>query len=175
MANIINSNSSSNIMDSLFPKIGESVAFNRPIWMENDRIFKLNEYVSNAGHRYVTGLRFSDQVAVIIKKSYWNSWTYLDSVEVYHFNEFNLEVIGTKKFDKQFYSNEAIHSAVADVIRDHIISSAKMNNSNIAIDERIVEQMTTQTERSFNNGEYPPITSKLRQLIEQRSKGAIEQ
>lgn len=175
MATILSSNSSvsTSVMDSLFPTFGERPACNRPVWMENDKIFKLNEYVSNAGHRYVTGLRFSNQVAVIIKKSYWNTWVYLDSVEVYRFNEYNLEILDTKKFEKTFYNDSVVHDTVADILRNFLSSSARMNNSIMSVDDNVIENMVSQTERSFNNGEYPPITSNLQKLIECKSKIAI--
>ncbi len=169
------SNSISNtIMDSLFPTMGTQPSAHNVIWMESERLFKLNEYVSARGHRYITGLRFSNNLAVVVKYSFWNTWQYLDNIEVYRFEGYELKLLDSKKFEKTFYSSELIHQEVSEIVGKAIKAAARVNNSEINVDVQMLEKMVTDTERSFVNGEYPPMTSTLRKLIDTKSSERIE-
>lgn len=167
MANIQNT-TSVNLLDAVLPTFGNQIRINNPRWHEDMKMFVMSEYESKAGHRYIRGIRFSDQVAVIIDYSLWNSWTYLNSIEVYRFNGNEREMIGRKEFDKVFYSDSLVHSEVKSMLEQAIISMARMNGTVFTTDyiESESLKLVIATERSFNKGEYPPITGAVRKLIE---------
>lgn len=165
---------STSVLDNLFPTIGTAPSARNVIWMESERLFKLNDYVSAAGNRYITGLRFSNNLAVVVRYSHWKTWQYVNSIEVYSFENYDLKLLDSKKYEKQFYCSEFVHREVCEIVSKAVRAAAKVNNSDITVDGQIVEKLVTETERSFVNGEYPPMTSSLRKLIDAKSVERIE-
>lgn len=140
----------SNVMTELFPTIGTSVpSSNVPIWMPSMKIFKVSEYASKAGHRYLRGLRFSDNLAVVFSFSFWNTWTYLNEIEVYRFNGNSLELADRRKCDKQFYEEDFLKNEVKEMVRGIVESSLLMNgqDSNAMVLESQIEELVEGTYR----------------------------
>lgn len=138
----------SNVMTELFPTIGTSVpSSNVPIWMPSMKIFKVSEYTSKAGHRYLKGLRFSDNLAVVFSFSFWNTWTYLNEIEVYRFNGNSLELADRRKCDKQFYEEDFLKNEVKEMVRGIVESSLLMNgqDSNAMVLESQIEELVEGT------------------------------
>lgn len=118
----------SNVMTDLFPTIGISASSsNVPMWMPSMKIFKVSEYTSAAGHRYLKGLRFSNNLAVAFSFSFWNTWTYLNEIEVYRFNGNDIELVDRRKCDKQIYEEDFLRNEVKDMVRAIVESSLMMN------------------------------------------------
>ena len=133
----------SNVMTDLFPTIGISAtSSNVPMWMPSMKIFKVSEYTSAAGHRYLKGLRFSNNLAVAFSFSFWNTWTYLNEIEVYRFNGNDIELVDRRKCDKQIYEEDFLRNEVKDMVRAIVESSLMMNglvSDTKAIDSQIDE------------------------------------
>lgn len=144
-------------IQSLFPVYGSCTnAPILPIWNEDDKIFMTSTYQSKAGHYYYAGLRFSSQLAIVEKVSLWNTWKYIDSVEVYIFNGRERQLIGAKKFDKVFYNSEIIKSTVNDLAKNYVFSQSKLTGQNVnenVVDET-VKNMVEQCYKSFLDDDY---------------------
>lgn len=97
------------------------------MWMPSMQVFKISEYVSDAGHRYLKGLRFSNNLAVAFSFSFWNTWTYLNEIEVYRFNGSSLELVDRRKCEKKFYEADFLKGEVKDMVRGIVESSLLMN------------------------------------------------
>lgn len=128
MATKFNTSIASNVVTDLFPTIGTSTAASAvPMWMPSMRIFKVSEYQSAAGHRYLKGLRFSNNLAVAFTFSFWNSWTYLNEIEVYRFTGNGIELVDRRKCEKQFYDEDFLKNEVQSIVRGAIEASLRMN------------------------------------------------
>lgn len=114
-------------MSDLFPTIGSSAKSKAPMWMPSMQVFKISEYVSDAGHRYLKGLRFSNNLAVAFSFSFWNTWTYLNEIEVYRFNGSSVELVDRRKCEKKFYEADFLKGEVKDMVRGIVESSLLMN------------------------------------------------
>lgn len=128
MATFFSNSLTSNVMTDLFPTIGSTVSVsNVPTWMSSMKIFKVNEYTSEAGHRYMKGLRFSDNLAIAFTFSFRNSWTYLNEIEVYRFSGNNIDLIDQRKYDKQFFNEEFVREEVKAIVTESVESSLLLN------------------------------------------------
>ena len=158
----------SNVMTDLFPTIGISASSsNVPMWMPSMKIFKVSEYTSAAGHRYLKGLRFSNNLAVAFSFSFWNTWTYLNEIEVYRFNGNSIELADRRKCDKQFYEEDFLKNEVKEMVRGIVESSLRMNgqDSNVMALESQIEELV--------EGTYRPLKEYDRNRLEMCIKKAL--
>lgn len=156
-------------LESLFPVYGEAPRREiMPIWNDGDKMFITTHYQSKAGHYYYMGLRFSSQIAIVEKVSLWNTWKYIDSVEVYKFNGRERELIGSKKFEKTFYNADVIKSASQTIVENFMVSQMKMSNQ--AVNETVVadtaERMIGECYKSFLDNDYAITLGHLKPLLQ---------
>ncbi len=124
----LNNSLSSNVMTDLFPTIGTPApSSNMPVWMPSMKIFKVSEHTSEPGHRYMKGLRFSNNLAIAFSFSLWNTWTYLNEIEVYRFNGNDIELADRREYEKQFYEEDFLKNEVKEMVRGIVESSLLMN------------------------------------------------
>jgi hypothetical protein len=143
------------VFDSLFPAFG-SQGNNLPVWDEGQKMFLGVQYTSEAGHLYYKGLRFSDRIAVVETVSKWNTWTYINEIQVYRFEGNSKVLIGTRKFDKVFYDSQSIKSETEQIVRDYMKGMLKLsNNPNLPanIDSQ-AKQIVGDTYKSFLDSDY---------------------
>lgn len=128
MANLSTTQIKSTVLSDLFPTVGTATASsNTPIWMSSMKVFKVSEFTSEAGYRYMKALRFSDNMAVEFSFSFWNSRTYINDIEVYRFNDNKIELIDCRKYDKQDYTEDFVKQEVLSIVRDAAESFMRLN------------------------------------------------
>lgn len=143
-------------INDLLPSYGNRADSNI-IWMEEMKLFKVNEYRSAAGHRYFTGLRFSDQLIVAVKYAEWHQWTYINDLEIFTFDGKTPILLDKKSFKKEFYKEDMIREQVKIMVSNALQSKAKMvgKDFNETELESQIENVVNDTYRSFLKGEYP--------------------
>lgn len=157
------------ILDSLLPTYGNQ-RLNVPIWNEDDKMFILDEYESQAGHRYYKGIRISDRIAVVETFGWYHSFKYIDSVQVFAFNGTQTTNVGSKKFDKTFYNQELIHEWVEKILRQYISAELKLQQlpgNQEAIDQQI-QQFVNESYTSFLSDDYKVNLQQLLPQIENK-------
>ena len=138
-------NITNNVFDSILPVFGNQRT-NLPIWNESQKMFITSEYESASGNRYYQGIRFSERLVIVEKVGLFHTWTYIDGVELYTFDEKKPVLIGKKEYDKQFYNTEFIRHEVSKMLSDYLKSQLKLSDA--PINE---EQVAIQSKEWMNN------------------------
>lgn len=142
----------SNVLMDCFPTFGSSCAKkDSPRWLPSMGIFVTSEYSSDAGHRYMKGIRFSENLVVSFTFSFWNSWTYLNEIELYRFNGSGIELMDRRKFEKQFYDEGFLKQEVHNMVRGILESSLRVNGQ--VADVNLMDDQITQ----LVEGTYRPL------------------
>lgn len=156
-------------LESLFPVYGQPAKQElMPIWNDGDKMFITKHYQSKAGHYYYMGLRFSSQIAIVEKVSLWNTWKYIDSVEVYKFDGRERQLIGSTKFDKTFYDAEVIRNEVQKIVENFMLSQMKMSNQvvNEAVVADTAKRILNECYKSFLDKDYSIALGNLKPLLQ---------
>lgn len=123
-------NISNSVVDSILPTFGNP-AQKLPVWNEGQKMFIPSEYESAAGNRYYKGLRFCNKLAIVETFGFYHTWTYIDSIEIYTFDEKKPKLAGKRTFDKQFYNEEFIKQQTKEMTRDYVLGQLKIRNANL--------------------------------------------
>ncbi len=138
MANI-NTAINKNLIESILPTYGNPRA-KIQIWDEGQKMFICDEYESASGHRYYKGVRFSNQVMIVEKVGLYHNWTYLDSLELYAYDETSTKLIQKKDFYKEFRSEEFVRVTSEQMVRDYISGLLKIKQSQV--DPEYIQQQS---------------------------------
>jgi hypothetical protein len=122
-----------NVIEALLPRYGEN-RVNLPIWNESQRMFITQQYTSAAGHHYYSGVRFSDRFVIIMHIGKWNTWTYLNEVDVYTFDGKDHTLIGSANIDT-FYQEALVRQHTENILRDYLVSSLNMQGTKVALED----------------------------------------
>lgn len=116
-----------NVFDSILPTFGNPRT-NLPVWSESQKMFITSEYESAAGNRYYKGIRFSDRLVIVEKIGLYHTWTYIDGIELYVFDGKKHQLVGSKSFEKVFYSKDFIRGELQGILSDYILSQVKLQS-----------------------------------------------
>lgn len=125
------------VFDSILPVYGNPRK-NTPVWNEDDKMFIFDEYTSSAGHLYYRGLRFTNRIAVVENIGLYHTCKYIDSIEVYTYNNNSKSLIGSVKYEKTFYNRDMIRRAVESIIKQYVQGQLKVQN--LQMNEDVIEQ-----------------------------------
>lgn len=142
-------NISNSVVDSILSTFGNP-AQKLPVWNEGQKMFLFSEYESAAGNRYYKGLRFCNKLAIVETFGFYHTWTYIDSIEIYTFDEKKPKLAGKRTFDKQFYNEEFIKQQTKEMTRDFILGQLKMRNANLPA-TRIDSEASDIVERCYTS------------------------
>lgn len=131
------SNITNPVFDSILPVYGNPRK-NTPVWNEDDKMFIYDEYESACGNRYYKGLRFTNRIAIVENIGLHHTWRYIDSIEVYTYNNNSKSLIGSVKYEKTFYNRDTIRLAVESILKQYIQGQLKMQNLQMSND--VIEQ-----------------------------------
>ena len=118
-----------NFLDSILPTY-RNPRVKTPIWNESQHMFITDQYTSAAGNTYYLGVRFSDRFVIILHIGLYHSWTYINDVEVYAFDERERILIGKTTVD-QFYNEEIVRSTIEILLQNYIEGQMKLNGISI--------------------------------------------
>lgn len=107
------------LFDNLLPTYGNTRKA-VPAWDEGQKMFLLGNYESASGNYYYEGIRFCDRIVIKEKVCLWNTWTYLNSIEVYAFNGTRLELVQKCDYNKEFRNEEFVRSESERMISDYV-------------------------------------------------------
>ena len=125
------------VFDSILPVYGNPRK-NTPVWNEDDKMFIFDEFTSSAGHLHYRGLRFTNRIAVVENIGLYHTWKYIDSIEVYTYNNNSKSLIGSVKYEKTFYNRDMIRRAVESIIKQYVQGQLKVQN--LQMNEDVIEQ-----------------------------------
>ena len=112
------------LFDNILPIFG-TPRVHTPAWDESQKMFICSEYESSNGHRYYCGIRFCDRIVVLEKVGLYHSWTYIDSIELYAFNDKKMELIQKRDYDKVFRNEAFIRQESEQMVQDYLTGVMK--------------------------------------------------
>ena len=118
-----------NILDSILPTYGNP-RIDTPIWNESQQMFITDQHTSAAGNTYYLGVRFSDRFVTILHIGLYHSWTYINEVELYAFNDKERTLIGKTKLD-MFYNEELVRSTTEKLLKDYLEGQIRMQGARV--------------------------------------------
>ena len=107
-----------NLFERILPSFGNPRG-RIPVWDEGQKMFICEEYESASGHRYYKGIRFCDRLAVVEKVGLYYTWTYIDCIELYAFNDTRLELVQKRDYDKVFRSEAFVRRETEIMVRNY--------------------------------------------------------
>ncbi len=142
--------------DSLLPAFGEKSTTNNPIWDEAQKMFIFNQYESNAGHRYYSGVRLSNQLLIVERSGLWNTWHYLNSIELYRYNGKGVDLIQKHTYDKVFHNADFVRSESEKMLMDYFKGQLKLTNKKIGGQQlkELAAKAVADSYKSFLDSDY---------------------
>lgn len=107
-----------NLFERILPSFGNPRE-RIPVWNEGQKMFICEEYESASGHRYYKGIRFCDRLAVVEKVGLYYTWTYIDCIELYAFNDTKLELVQKRDYDKVFRSEAFVRRETEIMVQNY--------------------------------------------------------
>lgn len=107
------------LFDNILPTYGNPRA-KVPIWDNGQKMFIFEEHESANGHRYYSGLRFCERMAFVERVGTYHNWTYIDSIELYAFNNREKVLIQKRDYDKVFRNEDFIRRESQAMLQDYI-------------------------------------------------------
>ena len=143
------------IFDSILPMYGNPRK-NTPVWNEDDKMFIYDEYETIGGNRHYKGLRFTNRIAVVENIGLYHTWKYIDSIEVYTYNNQSKSLIGSMKYEKTFYNRDVIRCDVESIIKQYIQGQLKLQNLQMSDDviEREAKKFVNESYISFLSDDF---------------------
>ncbi len=155
-------------IDQILPTYGNPRT-NLPIWDQGQKMFLCEEYESESGHRYYTGIRFCDRVVIVERVGIYHNWTYIDGIELYAFNGNNMQLIQKCEYDKEFRNEEFIRKESEEMIRNYIggmLKGGKTSMPKEQIDE-YAKQLVEKCYKSFLDQDFSTRLTVIIPQIEQ--------
>lgn len=140
---------SNNPFDMILKRFDSEPSQSLPIWNEGQKMFITDEYESAAGHRYYSGIRFCERLAIVERVGNYHTWTYIDGIEIYSFDGKERKLMGTRKYDKTFYNKEFIKKETKEMVEEVIKAQSKLGKIQVTEEsvkdfaDKIVEQSYT--------------------------------
>ena len=156
-----------NFLENVLPSFG-TPRTPMPVWDEGQKMFIYDQYESAAGHRYYKGIRFCNNIAVVEKVWLYYTCTYIDSIEVYAFNEKKLELVQKRDYTKVFRNEYFVRSETIAMLCDYLNGVLKMSGA-IICDNDIEEQAKNLVDncyKSFLDSDYAVRLTKVLPQIE---------
>lgn len=160
---------SKSLFDSVLPTFGNPRT-QIPVWDNSQKMFICNEHQSASGNRYYCGVRFCDNIVIVEKVGIYHSWTYIDSIELYAFNEKRPELIQKKDYERVFRNEDMIRTETENMIADYLAGAAKTQN--IAVDAETIgshaKELTDRCYKSFLDADFNTRLTQILPAIECR-------
>lgn len=161
---------SKNLFDSVLPTFGNPRVC-IPFWDNGQKMFICNEqHESASGNRYYRGFRFCDRVVFVEKVGLYHNWTYIDSIELYAFNDKKLELIQKRDYDKVYKSEEFVRTESENMVKDYILGILKMQRTSLPAEEvdSQAKSLVEKCYKSFLDSDFNTYFTQIIQLIEQK-------
>lgn len=139
-----------NPFDSILCPFGEKRSDQMPIWNEGQKMFITDEYESAAGHRYYSGIRFCERLAIVEKIGNYHTWTYIDEIEIYSFDGEERKLMGSRKYNKKFYDAEFIKKETKEMVEEVVKAQSKLGQLQVN-EESIKNFADSIVERSYTS------------------------
>ena len=153
-----------NMIDTFLPTYGNTRAL-VPTWDEGQRMFICDEYESAAGHRYYSGIRFSDRIVMVEKVGLYHNWTYIDSIELYSFNGRKLKLIQKRDYNTAYRSEEFVRGESEDMVKDYLNGASKVTGMPALQVEMEAKRLIAGCYKSFLDSDYNTHLTQILQEI----------
>ena len=140
-----------------------------PVWDEGQKMFICSQYESVSGNRYLKGVRFCNNVAVVENVGLYHSWAYIDSIEVYAFNGNRLELVQKRTYEKTFRNEEFIRRETVDMLCNYMNATLKIKGGTMPQDSIVNEakDVVNRCYKSFLDSDYNIRLTQILPQIEQ--------
>lgn len=126
---------------AFLPSFGQSRP-NLPIWNEGSKMFIIYDYESEAGHRYYYGARLSGNIVIVEKFSHWNTWTFINEIDMFCFDGKSPKLIQSKTFDKEFRTDDFVRETSVRMLEDYLSSQCKLAGTSSPEEVRALAEST---------------------------------
>lgn len=140
---------SNSFLDRVLPTFGNERE-NIPVYDSTQKMFLSNTYTSQSGNMYYKGIRFSERIVMVEHVGLYKNWTYIDEIEIFSFNGTNREIIGKKKFEKQFYNASEIKDEASKLVFEYLKSQMQISGANTT-DENIQSMAIEVISETYDN------------------------
>lgn len=154
---------SKNLFDSILPTFG-SPRLQVPAWDNGQKMFICDEYESANGNRYYRGVRFCDRVVIVEKVGLYHNWTYIDSIELYAFNDRKLELIQKRDYDKVHRSESFVRDESEAMVKDFLAGVLKAQRTSVP-DEQLENQAKELIDRCYKSFLDSDFNTRLTQIL----------
>ncbi len=152
-----------NLFETCLPTIGQPRKA-MPVWNEGEKMFICSEYESKNGHRYYKGVRFSNRLVIVENVGIYHTWTYIDGIELYAFNNQSIELIQKKSYGKKFRSNDFVYNEALSMVISYLEGAAKMSGSAVT-KEQIAEEAKAIMESCYKSYLDSDFEARLTQVL----------
>ena len=157
------------LYDCILPPYGSPRVY-VPVWDNAQRMFIFDEYESASGHRYYRGIRFCNRMAIVEKVGLYHSWTYIDGIEIYAFNEKKLELVQTRDYNKVFRNEEFIRTESVSMVKDYLFGVLKTQRMPMQMEqiEALARELVADCYKSFLDQDFNVKLTQIIPAIEQK-------
>ena len=161
-----------NFLDSVLPTYGNTRKAKINGYDNSQKMFIIDEYESDSGHRYYRGVRFCDRIAFAETVGMYYNWTYINSLELYAFNGEKLVLVQKKDYDKVFRNESFIKADSEGMLLDYLTSQAKMAGTIISEEElqQHAHKIVEASYKSFLDKDFEIRLTKLLPALESANK-----
>ena len=158
---------------AILPPFGTPLnnTFKRARWIPGQKFWLVKDYLNpNNGNYYYLGVRFVDNLMIVEKDAMWNTWTYLDDLEIWAFDGKTPRLIQKKKYEKHFRNEDDIRMELSTMLTDYIKSQAKMNSISLSEEEitGVAQDYIDRSFKDFLDDDYEIRLTQMLPLLEQR-------
>ena len=154
---------SKNLFDSILPPYGNPRE-RIPVWDNGQKMFLVDEYVSDRGNRYYRGIRFCENVVLVEKVGLFHTWTYIDGIELYAFYGKQIELIQKRDYEKVFHNEEFVRQESVEMVKDYINAVLKAQRMSLPAEE-IETKAKTLIEGCYKSFLDSDFNTRLTQII----------
>lgn len=144
--------------------------FKRARWIPGQKFWLVKDYLNPVnGNYYYLGVRFVDNLMIVEKDAMWNTWTYLDDLEIWVFDGKTPRLIQKKKYEKRFHNEDDVRMELSSMLSDYIKSQAKMNSVSLTEDEiaGVARDYIDRSFKDFLDDDYEIRLTQMLPLLEQ--------
>lgn len=156
---------------AILPAYGTQLdkAFKRARWIAGQKFWLVKDYLKQEnGNYYYIGVRFVDNLMIVEKDAMWNSWTYLDDLEIWAFDGKTPRLIQKKKYEKHHRDEDDIRKELTLMLTDFVKSQAKLNKVFLGDEEirQVAEDCINRSFKDFLDDDYEIRLTQMIPLLE---------
>lgn len=144
-----------NVFDSMLPPFGGHSNLG-PVWDDGQKMFIFDDHTAASGNHYYRGVRFCDRLAIVEKVGLYHTWTYIDSIEVYVFDDRKVRLVQKRDYTKKYRDADTVRTESEQMVKSYLSGMVKMQGARVqdAQVEAHAKQIVADCYKSFLDSNY---------------------